>query len=397
MFINFCVKNFLSLENEHCIDFGITKSQHIDDTSITINDSFINKIGSLVGPNASGKTNILKAFVAFTQFIENSYLVHDIAIEPHFFHKKEDIVFSTNFIEDDGEQFNYSITINQNKIIHEQLRILNKKTKFYNNVFVRKGNNVDSDVIKINDLDKGRLGDMVSAFSFFQKLNYFTKSKIQITSFCHILTNVDISSVIKSPIPQIVFLDQLAKELEKRPDLLAKVVDEVKNVDFGISNLKTVVLPTNPNLPPDKNMKLLMATHEDGKNTTVLPLFLESSGTQNYILLFGKIYDILRTGGILVADELENSLHTDLVERILTLFIRKETNPHNAQILFSTHNAWFLRFLTKTQIFIVEKDAPQSTDIYRLDDIKEVRNDENYFLNYIAGAYDGKPKIKDLL
>ena len=208
---------------------------------------------------------------------------------------------------------------------------------------------------------------------------------------------MDISSVIKSPIPQIVFLDQLAKELEKRPDLLAKVVDEVKNVDFGISNLKTVVLPANPNLPPDKNMKLLMATHEDGKNTTVLPLFLESSGTQNYILLFGKIYDILRTGGILVADELENSLHTDLVERILTLFIRKETNPHNAQILFSTHNAWFLRFLTKTQIFIVEKDAPQSTDIYRLDDIKEVRNDENYFLNYIAGAYDGKPKIKDLL
>ena len=43
MFINFCVKNFLSLENEHCIDFGITKSQHIDDTSTTINNSFMLK------------------------------------------------------------------------------------------------------------------------------------------------------------------------------------------------------------------------------------------------------------------------------------------------------------------------------------------------------------------
>ena len=74
--------------------------------------------------------------------------------------------------------------------------------------------------------------------------------------------------------------------------------------------------------------------------------------------------------------------------------MKKETNPYNAQILFSTHNPWFLQYLTKTQIFIVEKEK-QQTEIFRLDEIKDIRNDENYFLKYIAGEYDGKPKIKE--
>ena len=73
--------------------------------------------------------------------------------------------------------------------------------------------------------------------------------------------------------------------------------------------------------------------------------------------------------------------------------MKKETNPNNAQILFTTHNPWFLQYLTKTQIFIVEKEH-QNTEVFRLDDIKSVRNDENYFMKYITGEYDGKPKIR---
>ncbi len=402
MFTNFCIQNFLSIKDEHCLDFRITKSQHVDDTSIERNNFFLNKIACLVGPNASGKTNVLKAFVAFTLFVEHSYLTKDIAIEPHFFQKNKDIIFSAEFIECNGDQFYYTISLNKNdqnqiQISSEQLRRLNPDTKYYNNIFTREKDNFQSDIIKLNEADKGRLGSSVTAFSFLQKLNYLIKAGIEIKSFSSILTNVNTSSTMHLPTPQLMFIDQLTRELEKRPDLLASVVEEVQKVDLGISNLTPFTVKPNNNLQPQPDLKLLLAEHKDGHSTVRLPLLQESAGTVNYIILFAKIRDILTTGGILIADELENSLHTDLVERILTLFIRKESNPNNAQIVFSTHNPWFLQFLRKTQIFIVEKDHAQATDMYRLDEIKEVRNDENYFIKYINGEYDGRPKIKEYL
>ena len=110
--------------------------------------------------------------------------------------------------------------------------------------------------------------------------------------------------------------------------------------------------------------------------------------------LFASIIRILKEGGLLIADELENSLHIDLVERILNLFLKKETNPNNAQILFTTHNPWFLQYLTKTQIFITQKKEDLSTECFRLDEVEGVRNDENFFMKYISGEYEGKPRIK---
>jgi glycerol kinase len=75
--------------------------------------------------------------------------------------------------------------------------------------------------------------------------------------------------------------------------------------------------------------------------------------------------------------------------------MNKDKNPNNAQLLFTTHNPWFLQDLTKTQIFITEKNNNAETEVTRLDEIAGVRNDENYFTKYLAGEYDGRPKIKE--
>ena len=75
--------------------------------------------------------------------------------------------------------------------------------------------------------------------------------------------------------------------------------------------------------------------------------------------------------------------------------MRKETNPNNAQILFTTHNPWCLQYLTKSQIFIAQKQDNLSTECFRLDEVNGVRNDENFFMKYISGEYDGKPRIKE--
>lgn len=401
MFLNFKIRNFLSIKDEYKVVFSINKSQQIDNTSEKLLNSYINKVSCIVGPNASGKTNILRAFVSFARFIEHSYTTKQkIILEPHFFNRDEDIFFSTEFIESNN-QYSYEIILNKNKILKERLRKLNVKTNRYNDIYYRNSNDIKiCDDILVNQADAERLDNNVSLFSFLKNLNYFKQGNININSFANVLSNVQLFHFYGIEKPAFLTMTEISNQLAEDDILKNIVIDEIRKIDLGIDdvvllNVKQRTQDEEKNeLLHEEDTKILGTIHKvDGKQR-LLPIFDASEGTANYISLFIKVYDILQNGGILVADELECNLHIDLVERILNLFMKKETNPHNAQILFSTHNPWFLQYLTKTQIFIVEKEK-QQTEIFRLDEIKDIRNDENYFLKYIAGEYDGKPKIKE--
>ena len=56
-------------------------------------------------------------------------------------------------------------------------------------------------------------------------------------------------------------------------------------------------------------------------------LSFESDGTQKLLALAAPILDSLESGNILIIDELDNSLHTELVEAIIKLFNSANTNP----------------------------------------------------------------------
>lgn len=401
MFLNFKIRNFLSIKDEYKVVFSINKSQQIDNTSEKLLNSYINKVSCIVGPNASGKTNILRAFVSFARFIEHSYTAKQkIILEPHFFNHDEDIFFSTEFIESNN-QYSYEIILNKNKILKERLRKLNVKTNRYNDIYYRNSNDIKiCDDILVNQADAERLDNNVSLFSFLKNLNYFKQGNININSFANVLSNVQLFHFYGIKKPAFLAMTEISNQLAEDDALKNIVIDEIRKIDLGIDdvvllNVKQRTQDEEKNkLFHEEDTKILGTIHKADGKQSLLPIFDASEGTANYISLFIKVYDILQNGGILVADELECNLHIDLVERILNLFMKKETNPHNAQILFSTHNPWFLQYLTKTQIFIVEKEK-QQTEIFRLDEIKDIRNDENYFLKYIAGEYDGKPKIKE--
>lgn len=71
-----------------------------------------------------------------------------------------------------------------------------------------------------------------------------------------------------------------------------------------------------------------------------------------------------------------------------------ETNPKNAQLIFTTHDTHLLsqKILRRDQIWFTEKDSKEQTDLYSLMDIvlpdgTKPRNDANYERNYIAGRY----------
>jgi predicted ATPase len=94
-----------------------------------------------------------------------------------------------------------------------------------------------------------------------------------------------------------------------------------------------------------------------------------------------------------VIDEFDVNLHPEMVMMLFELFIHPETNPHNAQLLLSTHSHQILSKLDKYQIVLVEKNQDGMSEAWRLDEVSGVRADDNYYAKYIAGAYGAVPKI----
>ena len=66
------------------------------------------------------------------------------------------------------------------------------------------------------------------------------------------------------------------------------------------------------------------------------------------------ILQVLTQGGVAILDEFDVSLHPDMF-CLFELFIQPEINPHNAQLLFSTHSHVVLSKLDKYQIILIEK------------------------------------------
>jgi AAA15 family ATPase/GTPase len=124
----------------------------------------------------------------------------------------------------------------------------------------------------------------------------------------------------------------------------------------------------------------------------------ESTGTLRFLLLSGVILDVLESGGILLADELDASLHPALVKKIAELFNSEDVNKANAQLIFNTHDTNLLNenLFRRDQIWFTEKGRLGDSKLFSLSDFKSggtVRKDTTYGLKYIDGRYGAVPYL----
>jgi uncharacterized protein len=122
----------------------------------------------------------------------------------------------------------------------------------------------------------------------------------------------------------------------------------------------------------------------------------ESRGTLVWLGLIGPVVAALANGSVLLADELDASLHPMLVAELVRLFQSKETNPNRAQLVFNTHALTLLgdsrseRTIGRDQIWFTEKEDEGSSRLFPLTDL-EPRKDEAIQRRYLAGRYGATP------
>jgi len=130
----------------------------------------------------------------------------------------------------------------------------------------------------------------------------------------------------------------------------------------------------------------------------------ESAGTVKAVALAGPIVHALARGGILVIDEFDARLHTLLAKQLVELFQDPLTNPHDAQLVFTSHDTNLLTrtLLRRDQLWFVEKShKTHASDLYslaefRLEDGSRIRNDARYEVDYLQGKYGAIPFFGNL-
>lgn len=121
----------------------------------------------------------------------------------------------------------------------------------------------------------------------------------------------------------------------------------------------------------------------------------ESIGTQKFFKMSAPILNTLQEGKVLLIDELDASLHPALTQHLISLFHDKNINTKNAQLIFATHDTNLLKpyIFRRDQIWFTEKDQFGASNMYSLQDIKNVRTTDKYEKNYIQGRYGGIPYL----
>ena len=110
---------------------------------------------------------------------------------------------------------------------------------------------------------------------------------------------------------------------------------------------------------------------------------------------------------VLIIDEIEAYMHPILTLNTIELFLDKENNPNNAQLIFATHdtNPLSYAYLRRDQICFAEKNKWESTEVYSLSDFvyfeekngefksEKERSDTNKEKRYFEGRFGAIPAL----
>lgn len=172
------------------------------------------------------------------------------------------------------------------------------------------------------------------------------------------------------------------------------------NTKFEITKMTPELLP--PNMPTQlkelikhsnvQEARLIEAKLDYGMFS--VDLNEESKGIQKLFEVFCPIIDIILKDKVLIWDEIETSLHPQIINEILRLVLHGKQDSR-AQLIFTTHdtNLLDLTKFRRDQIWFTELSLSRSTDLFSLAELKNVRKDENISKGYLNGKYSYIPFI----
>jgi len=418
LLIQFSVENFKSIKNEVVLNFA---ANHLDQSfpshiiDIPVKPNKILKSIAIVGPNASGKTNIIDAFLFAVKFILNTVKRSEKAEIMHVpFAFSEDCINSPTkfeFIYYNKFKYVYGFSISQTAIEEEYLLVYysNKPTTIFdrgtNNSFDFKNNDISIQKQLEEKTSKNRLYlPVASVWNYDKVKNAYEWFENTFGTY--------FSSAIKEDLEKII-----SNEKQKRA-----LLKHLKKADFNISDIRVqkkemTIEDVNKiskiadvfNIPQDMfsekfqsisyAIELKHAIVDDSGEIRALWLNIdnESDGTQEFIYSTVQFMKIVDCSGVLIEDEFGRSYHQKLSKYSLRMFMSNTYNQNKAQFIFTTHNTQLFKILRHDQIRLIDKDPDTGeTHLFSLSDYK-IRKNDNIEIGYLRGRYGAIPDIQEVI
>ena len=411
MLLEFSVKNFLSFKDKTTFSMIAATGSENEENLIIKGNERILKTTALYGANASGKTNLIKAFTSAIMMVrmsnnrqigEKMFQMEAFAFDEET--KNKPCEFEFVFIANENKYI-YGFVADKDKIYEEYLY------QYFTAKATRIFERTNSNEYKFLSGDEGRLNTIkekntdnklflatATAWNYDKTKNaylWFAKS-IDTYIVGNFLNDFAVEAFSNDDNEELK--NFTLKLLEKADIIIKDFSIEVEEKEVDNNFLMLFKMPISATPQKQRNVKIKM-THEVKDNDKIKKYDLnfknESSGTQILFSLAPTLKSVFENGKVLIIDEIERSLHPNLVEMIIKLFHNPEINKGNAQLIFNTHdtNLLSLEIFRRDQIWFAEKDLEKgTTDLYPLDDFS-VRKTENIQKGYLNGRYGAIPFV----
>lgn len=405
MIISFSVKNFHSIKDKLTISFEAGRVKQADERFRVINDKVLSTVMVCVGANASGKTTVLKALSFLLEFMFDSFFWQQnrhafFPFKQHFFSEPEETTeFELEFFAHET-WYRYSVEFSAERVLKESLRY-KKTTKFFT-LFDRKWDAASSQYLYqdkefgFNEQEAIKILPTVSVIS--TAAQYGVKLALDLRTKSKYKSNIGRKG--RRFIPNSHKLEYAADIFYKDKALLVEFNQLIPHLDLGLDRISINKIPSTSLIEQSMGRSIEydpIGHHSFNGKEASLSLLDQSEGTKTLFWLCAGLLPILKSKDnypkIAIIDELEADLHPDMMSYVLNLFLNPQTNPHGAQIIFTSHNQEILLDLDKSQVALVEKSAALNTEAWRLSDMEGIRPDDNIYKKYKSGAYGARPKL----
>lgn len=445
MLIRYSIENFLSFGARAEISMIPGKVRYLNNHIIKSSkgkDVSLLKLAIIYGANASGKSNLIKSVKFAKDLILNGTTsgglipIRKFRLDTTFEKQPSRFEFE---IKANDKCYSYGFSCNIHKIEEEWLYEITKSKDRM--IFERKCGNKKCDIIFSKSKSTTKKEEQ-----FLEFLADGTRDNQLFLTECHqrnlknnLKTNNDFVNTINwfknltLIFPNSKF-SGLEYQLEKNENFGNSLKDYLLSFDTGIDSIKLQKEDFNKitDLPEElkteiekdlkKNMKIIVTNPDNKKtyaisrnekdliiasrviinhkvkNSTEYASFEmgdESDGTQRLFDLIPALMDLARKDRVFMIDELDRSLHPNLSNMIMDIFLNK-TSKIESQLLITTHESSLLNLkkFRKDEIWFVEKDKSGQSLFFSLEDFQP-RFDKEIRKAYLLGRFGATPVFKE--
>jgi len=417
--IELVVENFRSIKLKQTFSFAKSKADDLDKNSFIPSARGaipLLKSTALYGANAAGKSNFILALKVMQTIIQGSAKETQrgdkLPVTPFRLCEstiKKPTEFEVIFIAE-GVKYQYGFALTSERITEEWLYAFPKGRP--QRWFIRAFDSIEEEYVW--DFSSFFLGKKLLWKDSTRYNSLFLSTAVMLNNeqlkpvydwFVDTLKVTDINGWNPAYTANICSDDEIKEE----------VLKFLKSADLDISDIKLESKTIDSSFFPDdmsskvrdellndlkgKQIIDIKTVHNMSSGQEVLfDLDDESDGTQKLFAFAGPWIDSLKDGKVLFIDELHDSLHPIIVKFLVELFHNEKTNPHNAQLVFTTHETSILdqQIFRRDQVWFCNKEKDQATTLYPLTDFSPRKGVENLEKSYLSGRYGALPFINSL-